>query len=1166
MAQSIRQRNLFAAEDFTVVYDSFKQANFQAYDFDTIRVAMVDYIRNNYPENFNDWIKSSEFVALIELIAFLGHSLAFRVDLASRENFLSTAERRASILRIADFLGYNPVRSIPANGVLKITSVKTTQNVYNVNGESLKGVEVPIIDSRNPSAYQDFLLVVNEILNPTNKFGKPNVKESIDGIDTEIYKINTTDDGDVVFPFKAQVNGEKRSFEVTSNTIDDDLSLSEETPTPGTGFNIVYRDDKQGIGSANTGFFVGFKQGTLSFKDYDADEAIPSLLLDLESQNINNSDVWVHSVDTSGNILSEWTEVDSTYSTSVIFNAFKNNREMFSIKTIDNDNVAIQFGDGIFSDIPRGILRIWYRESLNETYTLNPDDVGTVKFSLDYIAADGNEYTVTFGATLRESVNTASSRESNASIKDNAGRVFATQDRMISAEDYNVLPFTVGNNVRKIKSINRTHSGHSRFIKDNDPTGQYQNVNIISGDGYMYSEVVLDRSTIALPTQLTNSQIFEKYIDAVAYNPEVINLFYQNYEPIEATSVDPIAGIKWQRVSTNSQSSTGFFQIDTTSEELTVERTGDLAATELQNVKVGSMIEFIESSTSSGKIETIQVVSGGSGYSNNTPLQLNVVITGANGSGTGATAYANVIGGEISSIDVTNTGYGYQAPVSITIDDPNGTPTAAAVITSTPSPVGRTWARVTSVFNDGLGLDDVGGISTGRDSKGKGAIALSKQIPDNAIVSKIFQSYSIQFTEDEKQAIITEISNNNTFGVRYDADTTSWEVITTGNLPGNVSDDFDLTNAGTVANTNNDNSWIVRMRYSSNQWVIYTRKYRIVFGSEEDVRFYNQNDALKFNVETNKAERDSIKVYSVNTDPAGGVYTANGLYSLGEDIMFYTYKYYAETDGYTDDHKVILSISDANNDGYPDNPLAFKTVVGNLQIGLGQTEEDGYSYTVYDNSSVYRKNGRANIQFQWKRVSETTNRIDPSISNIIDIFVLTENYDTVYRDWLINDRDLDNRPLTPSSNELSKQFLSLDRKKSISDTLIYRSAKYKTLFGSTADSNLQAKFRVVKVPGVTLSDSQIQSRIVTAITDFFNVDNWDFGETFYYTELAAYVHNRMVGIISGIVIVPLEETSSFGDLFQVTPDSDEIFIPDLELSLIEIVNNFTGDNLRTVRT
>ena len=127
MAQGARQSSLFAAEDFSVVYESFAQANFQAYDFDTIKNAMVEYIDTNYPENFNDWISSSEFTSLLELMAFLGHNLAFRNDLNSRENYLSTAERRDSALRIAEFLGYNPTRNVVASGYLKIDSIKTTE-------------------------------------------------------------------------------------------------------------------------------------------------------------------------------------------------------------------------------------------------------------------------------------------------------------------------------------------------------------------------------------------------------------------------------------------------------------------------------------------------------------------------------------------------------------------------------------------------------------------------------------------------------------------------------------------------------------------------------------------------------------------------------------------------------------------------------------------------------------------------------------------------------------------------------------------------------------------------------------------------------------------------------------------------------------------------------
>ena len=163
MAQGARQSSLFAAEDFSVVYESFSEANFQAYDFETIRNAMVDYITTNYPENFNDYINSSEFIALIELIAFLGHNLAFRADLGQRENYLSTAERRESALRIAEFLGYTPTRNIVASGLLKIDSITTDQVVFDVNGNSLANQTLQFEDSTDPNTYQNFITVMNSI-------------------------------------------------------------------------------------------------------------------------------------------------------------------------------------------------------------------------------------------------------------------------------------------------------------------------------------------------------------------------------------------------------------------------------------------------------------------------------------------------------------------------------------------------------------------------------------------------------------------------------------------------------------------------------------------------------------------------------------------------------------------------------------------------------------------------------------------------------------------------------------------------------------------------------------------------------------------------------------------------------------------------------------------
>ena len=129
MSTTDRQNRLLLAEDWKTIYQSFRYADFQSYDFDNLRRTMITYIRENYPEDFNDYIESSEYLALIDLIAFLGQNLAFRTDLNARENFIETADRRESILRLARLISYNANRNIPANGLLKIESVSTTEDV-----------------------------------------------------------------------------------------------------------------------------------------------------------------------------------------------------------------------------------------------------------------------------------------------------------------------------------------------------------------------------------------------------------------------------------------------------------------------------------------------------------------------------------------------------------------------------------------------------------------------------------------------------------------------------------------------------------------------------------------------------------------------------------------------------------------------------------------------------------------------------------------------------------------------------------------------------------------------------------------------------------------------------------------------------------------------------
>ena len=203
------------------------------------------------------------------------------------------------------------------------------------------------------------------------------------------------------------------------------------------------------------------------------------------------------------------------------------------------------------------------------------------------------------------------------------------------------------------------------------------------------------------------------------------------------------------------------------------------------------------------------------------------------------------------------------------------------------------------------------------------------------------------------------------------------------------------------------------------------------------------------------------------------------------------------------------------------------------------------------------------VVLKWKHVAPKDVRIDPSISNIVEMLVLTEAYHTSIQKY--KNVPGTTYPLPPTSAELSTEFKKLDDFKNASDAIVYKSAEFKLLFGSDAELGCQAKFRVVKLPGTTLSDNEIKSRIINSFNTYFDVKNWDYGETFYFTELASYVHQRLGSNIGSIVILPKNTSGTFGDLFQVKAEPYQLFLNTAKVSDIEIVDKINQQSLRTDR-
>ena len=209
--------------------------------------------------------------------------------------------------------------------------------------------------------------------------------------------------------------------------------------------------------------------------------------------------------------------------------------------------------------------------------------------------------------------------------------------------------------------------------------------------------------------------------------------------------------------------------------------------------------------------------------------------------------------------------------------------------------------------------------------------------------------------------------------------------------------------------------------------------------------------------------------------------------------------------------------------------------------------------------------GRDKLRFNYRHAAAENRRIDPSSSNIIDLYLLTKTYDTEYRKYLKGDITV--QPLPPSSDALYLNFgKDIKKIKSISDELIYHPVKYKPLFGSIADADLQATIKIVKNSGRVVNDNDIKSRVIDSINEYFALENWDFGETFYFSELAAYVMKQVSPDVSSIVLVPKSDTQVFGSLYEIVCENDEIFVNAATVADVEIIDSITAARLKATGT
>lgn len=1027
------------AESFERVYDAFSNVNFAAFDYDTIKQSLLDYVKLHFPETFNDFIESSEFIAIVETFAYIAELLAYRIDINAHENFISTAQRKDSILRLAKLVSYTASRPLPSRGLVKITSVSTTESVIDTFGNDLAGRKIIWNDPSNPNWKDQFMLIMNRAMEQSFGTVGPTDRFQMQDVLFELYSWNTTPLTNGVFTYTASANGQSAPMELVPIEYDSKYGIIERRPQNNSNFTFLYGQDGLGDASDTTGFFCYTKQGSLQRIRTTFDGVTPNQTYDVPTLNVNDTDTWVNNVDpATGDIVDapstlpyrrdtlsgksgEWVQVDLAHAQNVIFNT-NPKRNKYEVETRDGNRVRIIFGDGEFADVPNGTFDIWTRSSLDKDVVISQASVTNTPSSFSYVDGFGRTQTFSFTFSLINSLQNGSASEDIEHVRVTAPAVYYAQDRMVNAEDYNVFMLQ-DPSILKLRAINRTFAGDSKYINWHDATGTYENVKLFGNDGIVYYQQTYDSD---VTPSVDINQLISLYIEPLLSSTDLFVTLASD------ARYDPVL---FKRVFNNTEKTRLSVALTPPPPRAIVEMYYNFTSNEWHAVKESAK-PSISSPTYDADMEVL----------------LPGWITG----------------------DYVNT------PL-ITIEQVTALDTKYTVARLATRVVFQ--SQTTSFWNTNSAsrVIEYDTLDSNRDN----IVVLKANVDDThaSILARdwVFDVLGQETSESGPNASLPDIHR--------------LSVLPEDSNQDGVPDDLELQ--GLVHPT-----------------------YAAVSGSL-DLPFYI-------------VEGDATVVSGTGTIDAFTTLISNTLNVTGTaDVRVKEYVYFTR-ETVTDEWVPVANT--------PESISAYLT---------DQTSGGGL---------WKRHEGRNSLNFAWFHRSPSYHLIDPSPTNIIDTFIITKGYYTSLKRWLENPQTV--QPTAPTPLDLRNSYNYLLDNRMISDTVVLHPGKIKLLFGSKAHASLRATFKVIRSENRTLTDNQIKTTIVTVIRNFFDITTWEFGETFYATELFAAIHAALPSDINSVVLVPTLSNNQFGDLFQVLAREDEVFYPDISVDNIEIVTSYTATNMR----
>ena len=471
-----------------------KDVTYLGKDFGQFRKGLIDFTKQYFPDTYTDFNESAPGMIFLELASYVGDVLSYYSDTNLKESLLEQASERSNIYDIAKSLGYNPNNVVPAYVTLDvfqlIPSIGTGSAVapdFNYALSIKPGMRVR--QNNGPAVFR------------TSDSIDFNFSSSIDNTEVTIYESDPTTKLPTYYLLKKQVR-----------------AVSGDVKTATFTFNTPVPYDKILLPDTNTIEIISITES-----DGDNWYEVPYLAQDTIFENVPN-------------LLENDPELYQYRSSSPSLLKMKKTAKRFVTRLRSDNRLEIQFGAGI-------------SDNNDEEIIPNPDNVGNglagFRRSVDVDIDPSNFlYTRTYGQAPSNTTLTVTYTVGNG-ISDNVGANLLTNINFVEYNDnvnssnsaplVNFIKTTIAVN-NAIPAAGAKTADTLQDIKNNALANFATQNRLVTREDYIIRSYSMPAKygSVAKAYIVPDDQISQQgYQDTVVANPLAMNMYVLGFNDLK---------------------------------------------------------------------------------------------------------------------------------------------------------------------------------------------------------------------------------------------------------------------------------------------------------------------------------------------------------------------------------------------------------------------------------------------------------------------------------------------------------------------------------------------------------------------------------------------------------------------------------------------------------